>query len=224
MTVGNNDTYAIATHSDWLNRLAPIFQPLRGKTKTIAPYTRDFSRVLSKLQSIARISIGSSHCLLQLWLVGVITSVSCFRQSFENQSYVLYRFLRVRDMTVVILVPKLVLQATNVVLFFSFHISDCLSSRITWSCPFFPYFYATFQARSSGRGRGRAPPSEIFRFELNSATIVEFCLLTWTAVNGSYSFKVLSIIVRLYTVVLLYNLELRKGTKSYFCSAKNEKL
>ena len=52
MTVGNNDTYAIATHSDWLNRLAPIFQPLRGKTKTIAPYTRDFSRVLSKLQLI----------------------------------------------------------------------------------------------------------------------------------------------------------------------------
>jgi len=56
MTVGNNDTNTIATHSDWLNRLAPIFQPLRSKTKTIAPYTRDFSRVLSKLQSIARIS------------------------------------------------------------------------------------------------------------------------------------------------------------------------
>ena len=68
------------------------------------------------------------------------------------------------------------------------------------------------------------PPSEIFRFELNSATKVKFCLLTWTAVNGSYSFVVLSIIVRLFTVVLLYNLELRKGTKSYFCSAKNEKL
>ena len=50
------------------------------------------------------------------------------------------------------------------------------------------------------------------------------CLLEWTAVKGSYSFQVLSIIVRLCTVVLLYNLELCKGTKSYFCSAKNEKL
>ena len=63
--------------------------------------------------------------------------------------------------------------------------------------------------------------AKIFRFELNSATKVEFCLLKWTAVNGSYSFQVLSIIVRLCTVVLLCNLELCKGTKSYFCSAKN---
>ena len=31
---------------------------------------------------------------------------------------------------------------------------------------------------------------EIFRFELNSATKVEFCLLKWTAVNGSYSFQI----------------------------------
>ena len=54
---------------------------------------------------------------------------------------------------------------------------------------------SSLQARSKGRGRGlEAPPSEIFRFELNSATKVEFCLLTWTAVNGSYSFQVLSII------------------------------
>ena len=53
------------------------------------------------------------------------------------------------------------------------------------------------------------PPPEIFRFELNSATKVEFCLLTWTAVNHIC-------IVRLCTVVLLCNLELCKGTKSYF--------
>ena len=71
-----------------------------------------------------------------------------------------------------------------------------------------------------GAGGARAPP-EIFRLELNSATKVEFCLLKWTAVNGSQSFKVLSIIVRLCTVVLLCSLELCKRTKSYFCSAKN---
>ena len=72
-------------------------------------------------------------------------------------------------------------------------------------------------------GAARAPPTpkkKNFRFEINSAIKVEFCLLKWTAVNGSYSFQVLSIIVRLCTVVLLYNLELCKGKESYFCSAK----
>ena len=51
---------------------------------------------------------------------------------------------------------------------------------------------------------------------------LEFCLLKWTPVNGSYSFQVLSIIVlRLCTGFLLFNLELCKGTESCFCSAKN---
>ena len=59
-------------------------------------------------------------------------------------------------------------------------------------------------------------------FELNSTAKVEFCLLKWTAVHGSYSFQVLSIVVRLCVVVLLCNLELCKVTKSYFCSAKND--
>ena len=36
------------------------------------------------------------------------------------------------------------------------------------------------------------PPPDIFRFELNSTTKVEFCLLKWTAVNESNSFQVLS--------------------------------
>ena len=61
-----------------------------------------------------------------------------------------------------------------------------------------------------GAGGAQAPP-EIFRLELISAT----------KVNGSYSFKVLSIMVRLCTLVLLCNLELCKGTKWYFYSAKN---
>ena len=34
MTVENNYVIAIATLSDWLNRLAPVFQPMRIKTKT----------------------------------------------------------------------------------------------------------------------------------------------------------------------------------------------
>ena len=72
------------------------------------------------------------------------------------------------------------------------------------------------------RQGGLSPTPEIFRFELNSATKVEFCLLKWTTINGSYSFQVLSMIVRLCTAVLLCNLELCEGTKSYFCSAKND--
>ena len=68
-------------------------------------------------------------------------------------------------------------------------------------------------------GGARAPP-EIFRLDLNSA-MSGTLPLKWIVVNGRYSFKVLSIILRLCTVVLLCNLELRKGTKSYFCSAKN---
>ena len=35
------------------------------------------------------------------------------------------------------------------------------------------------QAHSRGRGRGARAPPEMFRFELNSAIEVEFCLLQW---------------------------------------------
>ena len=34
MTVESNYVIAIATLSDWLKRLAPVFQPMRSKTKT----------------------------------------------------------------------------------------------------------------------------------------------------------------------------------------------
>ena len=44
---------------------------------------RDSYRALSELQIIV---IGSSRCLVLLWLVGVIALVLLFRQSFENRS------------------------------------------------------------------------------------------------------------------------------------------
>ena len=53
MTVESNYVIAIATLSDWLKRLAPVFQPMRIKTKTNS-CTRDFSRVLSEVHVIAR--------------------------------------------------------------------------------------------------------------------------------------------------------------------------
>ena len=52
MTVESNFTIAIATLSDWLKSLAPVYQPTRGKPKPIATCTRDFSRVLSNLHGI----------------------------------------------------------------------------------------------------------------------------------------------------------------------------
>ena len=76
------------------------------------------------------------------------------------------------------------------------------------------------QARSRGKAaEGRAPPPPPQKF---SDLIWIPRLLKWKAVNGSHSFQVLPIIVSLRTVVVLYNLELCKGTKSYFCSAKND--
>ena len=79
------------------------------------------------------------------------------------------------------------------------------------------------QARSRGRSKGARAPPEIFRFELNSATKVEFCLLKWTAVHGSYSFQVLSITVRLCTVVLLCNWNCVKERNRIFALPKTTK-
>ena len=38
---------------DWLNNLAPVFQPMRSKSNAVAPCSHDFSRALSKLQVFA---------------------------------------------------------------------------------------------------------------------------------------------------------------------------
>ena len=35
MTVESNYVIAIATHGDWLKRLAPVFQPMRSKKKLL---------------------------------------------------------------------------------------------------------------------------------------------------------------------------------------------
>ena len=54
MTVESNYMIAIATLSDWLKSLTPVFIQLEAKPKPIAHSTRDFSRALSELQVIAR--------------------------------------------------------------------------------------------------------------------------------------------------------------------------
>ena len=71
MTVESNSVIAIATLSDWLKRLAPVFQPMRSKTNRTT--SRDLSRASSELHVIARncdwfialpapVVIGRSNC------------------------------------------------------------------------------------------------------------------------------------------------------------------
>ena len=87
MTVESNYVIAIG-----LKESCQFFNQWEAKPKAIAPCTRDFSRASGELQVIARFAIGSSRCLLLLWLVGVIALVLVFRQSFENRSKPNYLF------------------------------------------------------------------------------------------------------------------------------------
>ena len=54
MTVESNYVIAIAMLSDWLKRLAPVFQPIRSKTKTNRTMYAWFFPHLSELHVIAR--------------------------------------------------------------------------------------------------------------------------------------------------------------------------
>ena len=56
MTVESNYVIAIATLSDWLKRVAPVFQTneKQNQNHAITPCTRDFSSASSELQVIAR--------------------------------------------------------------------------------------------------------------------------------------------------------------------------
>ena len=53
MTVESNYGIEIATLGDWLENIAPVYQPMKRKRKTIAICTRNFSRALNKLHGIA---------------------------------------------------------------------------------------------------------------------------------------------------------------------------
>ena len=81
MTVESNYVIAIATLSDWLKRLPPVFQPMRSaKPRPIAPCTRDFSRALSELQVIAR----NCDWFIALFAPVVIGRSNCFGFGFST--------------------------------------------------------------------------------------------------------------------------------------------
>ena len=86
MTVESNYAKTITTLCDWLRNLAPVFQPIIREPKPITPCTRDFSRVLCKLQIISR----NSDWVIALFSPVVIAPRNYFvlvlRQSFGNRS------------------------------------------------------------------------------------------------------------------------------------------
>jgi len=78
MSVESNYVIAIATPSDWLKRLASVFQPMRSKTKTNC--TPDFSRALSELHVIAR----NCDWFIALFAPVVIGRSNCFGFGFST--------------------------------------------------------------------------------------------------------------------------------------------
>ena len=80
MTVESNYVIAIAALSGWLKRLAPVFQPMRIKTKTNRTMSSDFSRASSELPVIAR----NCDCFIALPAPVVIGQSNCFGFGFST--------------------------------------------------------------------------------------------------------------------------------------------
>ena len=80
MPVESNYTIAIATLTDWLTNLAPVFQPKIIKPKPIAPCARQSSRALRKLHIIAR----NSDWFMTLFLIVVIGRSNCYGIGFST--------------------------------------------------------------------------------------------------------------------------------------------
>jgi len=82
MTVERNYAIAIAMLDDWLKNLASFFQPIRSKTKYL--WRATFPTLSASYRSFLEISTGSSRYLRLFGLVGIITLVLVFLQSFGN--------------------------------------------------------------------------------------------------------------------------------------------
>ena len=85
MTVESNDEIAIATLSDWLKKLAPVFQPMTEQNQSHLARVI-FLALRASYRSFLGIVIGSWRCLFLFCLVRVIALVLVFRKSFENRS------------------------------------------------------------------------------------------------------------------------------------------
>lgn len=77
----------IATLSDWLNNVAPVFNQWKEKLKLITPCICDFfSRAFSKFQVIAKNWFIALSVPVLIGRSNVITLTLVFGQSFENGS------------------------------------------------------------------------------------------------------------------------------------------
>ena len=59
MTVESNYVIAIATLSDWLKRVAPVFQPMRSKTSELQVIARNCDWFIALFVPVV---IGRSNC------------------------------------------------------------------------------------------------------------------------------------------------------------------
>ena len=81
MTVESYYVIEIATLSDWLKRLVPVFLTNKNQNKnSIALCTRDFSRASSELQVIAR----NCDWFMKLFVPVVIGRSNCFGFGFST--------------------------------------------------------------------------------------------------------------------------------------------
>ena len=80
--------FVFATLHDWLKKFAPVFHPIRSKTKT----NRDLlARVFPRFASATcnYFEFWLVHCIVcSLWLARVITLVLVLRHSTENHSII----------------------------------------------------------------------------------------------------------------------------------------
>ena len=76
---------SIYTLHDWLKKFAPLFYPIRNKTKPNGDSPR-FPALCVSYMWLLRVLIGSLYWLCSLWLARVITLVLVLRHSIENQS------------------------------------------------------------------------------------------------------------------------------------------
>ena len=80
MTVESDYVIPIGTLSHWLKKIAPVFQPMRCKTKTNRTLYACFSRASSELQVIAR----NCDWFIVLFVPVVIGRSNCFGFGFTT--------------------------------------------------------------------------------------------------------------------------------------------
>ena len=78
MTLESLNAIAIATLNDWLKNLAPVFQPMRSKTKSFRTINWDARETISLRRSCVPLFLFKS---LAVFFVCAWCSLQCFRRT-----------------------------------------------------------------------------------------------------------------------------------------------